>query len=144
LDLRNEIKRGDLLAINKKYLADAIDVFESAMLLILTELWAKKSDETNERVSNLHLVGFNSLLNERYLVCETINRAIIRESRASADAQNMAQVNLWLSIKYARGLGEIREEVEQWDVSALDVKYHVAKYAILNDPMLYVALEKSI
>ena len=49
-------------------------------------------------------------------------------------AKNAISVNRWIALKKLRGIEAIRGEVLQWDISALQKQFELARSVLLDEP----------
>jgi hypothetical protein len=132
-ELRDGLKIGDVINVSPQYLENAICMFVLNFVLIAAELWKQLDSSSEERAEVLMNIGFDSLMKERYPVCEGISYFMINDKKVPEINRLIGQVNYWLTLKCNNRFEEIKGEIEQTDYSAKDPIFRLAKYCLLDD-----------
>lgn len=129
------------LSVSRSYLFSAIDRFESAFLQLAFEIWAKCEKKSDKRPSLIVHSSYDALQNKRWSVATEIAEFIARDKAADEISILMAKVNSWIARKRVGGLDAIRDEVTDFDVSAKDDLFRLARHCLLdeNDTALMLA-----
>ncbi len=139
--VNSQAKIGDVLGVDAHYLDNAFSV--SKRILIGT-VWGlrKVADDSDALNSFLFLYGYDCLKREEWDISKYVYDLLLREDNQSEADRICEKVNLWLSIKNIEGIAAIEKEVNKLDISAMSLKFHVAKYALLDDYNMVTACLK--
>ena len=122
----------DHLSINDKYLNEAFTTVKIIVFTILIEAVKLIREDKNKYLHNIFEAAYDELVQGQYSLCANIFFQLACNSYVDAQTRTMSQVNYWTSEKVNRGLEKIKEEIEQFDVSALDRVFSLAKALLLN------------
>lgn len=128
---RKNIIEGDKLLVNKAYLERA---FELTYIMIYgTFLETIKLCKDKESLRSLIFdLGFQHMLKNEWDVSKYIFYNLERIKDQQASDIMMDKVNYWISIKNSKGIDEIKEEIEDCDVSAMSDTFKMAKTLLLD------------
>ena len=131
---RKNIKKGDIVQVEEEYLKNAFNV--AYIMLYGTILCvAKLSSQKEKLYSAIEDMAFQHMIDEEWEISKFIYKYIMDEGKSditTADYERV-KINYWLSIKNAEGLTSIQNEVVQYDVSAMEGKYKVARACLLDE-----------
>ena len=131
---RGDIRVGDALPVTSEYLEKALDQLDVLGVALVTTLRCKWiRDEAEAAILVLHRIAFGLLCSERYDACIKLNEVGVNIGSGSEYVKTTLRVNSWIAKKQSAGCDEIREEVENWDVSALGPEFMLAKLVLLNN-----------
>lgn len=125
-------KEGDEARVDENYLDDRLDRFQIVFVLVALEVWRKLDQRDELRLDVAVQLSFDALKEKRWPIAKAIGAYVASQKRVPEATQLMAKVNYWQSFKWSGELEEIRQEVEQWDVSAKGGSYQVAKHVLLD------------
>lgn len=132
------------LSVSRSYLFSAIDRFESAFLQLAFELWAKCEKKSDKRPSLIVHSSYDALQNTRWSVATEIAEFIARDKAADEISILMAKVNAWIARKRVGGLEAIKGEVTDFDVSAKDDLFRLARHCLLDEHDAALTLMKRL
>lgn len=123
---------GEELRIDREYLGHALNAIAIFGVRLILNAWAKwlPGDRDASRVASKYVFD---LLNESHnQVAFHVAQTAIPLATDAEQRINL-QVNQWQAQKRISGTDSIREEVVEWDVSALNPRYAAAKAALLGE-----------
>lgn len=121
------------LGVSKDYLFAAIDRFESSFLQLAYELWAKCDKKSEKRPSLIVHSSYDALLNSRWHVATEIADFVTRDKAADEICILMARINSWIARKKIDDKTAVIAEVSNFDVSAKDDLFKLAKHCLLDE-----------
>lgn len=140
----SSVKIGEQLEVDEEYLNSA---FSFARKILIGTIWdlRKTADDIAELNEYLFNYGYECMKMEKWDIAEYIFQMLITDKKQEDIDVKCEQVNMWISIKNGKGIDQIRGEVEGLDVSAMQVQFIVAKYALLDDfEKVNIYLERAI
>ena len=138
------VEIGDRLIVDNRYINSA---FEITVRVLIGTLWGlrKLADDKENICDELFDYGYRYLLEEKWELAKFINGLLLTDEDQSAADIMCERVNRWIAIKNLEGIGEINDEVNALDVSAMGLQFVIAKYALLDDfQKVSYYLEKAI
>ena len=138
------VEIGDRLIVDNRYINSA---FEITVKVLIGTLWGlrKLADDKENICDELFDYGYRYLLEEKWELAKFINGLLLTDEDQSAADIMCERVNRWIAIKNLEGVGEINDEVNALDVSAMGLQFVIAKYALLDDfQKVSYYLEKAI
>lgn len=123
---------GEKLPIDDKYINDAFDAIKIIIFSIFIDavkLWDKDRNLYMEHIFNM---AYEELEAEHYTICYNVFAALSESKYLDTALLTMSRVNYWIAAKRMRGLEEIKESVETFDVSALEKVFLLAKVVLLE------------
>ena len=124
---------GATLLLSADYFREAIDRLRVVGILAAVVSWIKLDGSTaTAAVSRSQQVLYDHLLQEKWDVTRLLSIGGLK-LRLNDEGRHIFQSNLWLSLKHLGTLGEERKTIEQWDTSALDVRFRIVQRALLDD-----------
>lgn len=138
-------KEGEELTVTHEYLARAADLLEAAgvKLGVATTLKFAPRESTRRTVEGqIENLTYQTLRRARYSVVEDVLDWYLPKVEDEVTRLSM-RVNLWVSRKHRLGLESVRSEINEWDTRALDSRYRLVKFALLdqNDEAVNLAVE---
>lgn len=132
-DLRICSDTGRRIEVDKEYLNKAIDVFEASFLVLASEVWSKRKEDSQNRGKVLNDLAYRHLCDSRWCVAEAIS-ALVKDDKLVPEREALiARVNYWQSLKWQDRYEEIENEVKKEDFSAKEDRFKLAQYVILDD-----------
>lgn len=126
------VKLGDKLIVNKEYLKSAFSL--TNMILIDTYFGMRKfSTNKDELVNWIIDYGYDCLVEKKWNQAKYIFKVILQDKDMQSLDTLVCRINYWIAIKNIDGIDAIKKEVDSLDVSALQLSFHVAKAALLDD-----------
>lgn len=132
------------LSVSKQYLFSAIDRFESSFLQIAYELWAKCEKDGESRHALVVHSSYDALQNKRWQVATELAGIIEKDKSAGEVHVLMARINSWISRKNFEDKVMVLNEVKEFDVSAKDDLFKLAKHCLLDETKPAISLAKRL
>lgn len=123
---------GSDLGLDEAYVRDVLDhlVVFGAMLVVVA--WAKLvKEEAASASSSLASVVYDQMLAGHWNVVEALCKARTIIDMAE-ETRWVFQCNEWLARKRTKGLADVRAEVENWDASALALRFRIVRLSLLD------------
>lgn len=141
-------KIGEVLAVDKEYLANAFDAINILIFAIIIEAVKLIKTDKNEYLQSVFTVIFDSLCAKKYKLCGKVYNALLNSKELDALHKTMSTINYWICCIELNGLDSVKKEIESYDVSALAPIFDLAKNILLEDyecvmPILDVLYNKS-
>ncbi|MBD2441303.1 hypothetical protein [Nostoc sp. FACHB-110] len=130
--LCKNVKIGDSLIPDRKYLSERIDIWEKYCILITAEFWKQLAPNDIERAEVLTEITYNHLLAKRWHISKSLSNFILLDKQMPESLITSAQLNYWQCEKHLERWENIRAEVESADYSAKGVIYQLAHLALLE------------
>ena len=121
------------LGVSKDYLFAATDRFESSFLQLAFELWEKCEKNSEKRPSLIVHSTYDALQNRRWRVATELAEIVEKDKAASEIDILMAKINSWIARKNLGDKDKVLEEVNDFDVSAKDDLFKLAKHCLLDE-----------
>lgn len=128
----SNVKIGDFLFPDEAYLSDAFASIKIIMFSILIEAVRLIETQKSSYLYGIFEVAFEELVNEHYYVCHKVFSEIAENKHSDAQTKMLSKVNCWIAQKALNGLDSIKGEIEEFDFSALDEMYTLARAVLLN------------
>jgi len=132
----NKPALGTKLDITDEYLENSINAFEICGLLLCQEVWRKLIPGDNEHRfssdSGLLDVIYQRLLGRQWYVSEYLSAWGDKDPEASEEGILICKFNRWLSIKRQGRWSDVEKHVENFDCSAKNIKYSIARASLLE------------
>ena len=139
------VKIGDILDIDDEYIKNA---FSTVLIIIYETFWRLVHTSKNEHdilVDVMFERGYIYMVKNQWEISKFIFEMLMEDDNQRASIKMCERINYWISIKNSEGMENIRNEIENLDLSAMQEKFIVAKYALLDDfQQVSVALERTI
>lgn len=145
---KSQYNVGDFIEISEDYLSKAFILTKK--IVIGTFFGMRKACEHSEEINtNLFIYGYNCMRENDWNLANYIFTILCKEKSGSYESDLVNRVNCWITIKHLKGIDAISAEVSELDISAMNMKYSIAKYALLNEfdkvsESLEIALERDI
>lgn len=125
-------KTGDRLNADREYLENAFNIVKKIINVIFIKTKKLNKCSASEILDEAFAVGYSEMNNEHFVVSAKIFDVLRNDREQKTNDKLMSTVNYWLSMKEVCGLENLREDIENWDTSALNNKFIVAKLALLE------------
>lgn len=123
--LIKEIKKGDVLEVDINYIKEAIKILKKVGNDILIEL-LKKNDKKSVFYWDYYFnVGYNELLDGNYFNSTKIFEALCDDKNRKNEDILRATANLLLSKKLDNNYDEVKHEINQIDITALQDDFKI-------------------
>ncbi len=137
-----ELEVGDRLVTNRDYIKKSI---KGVLIILYGTFWGLKKTCSDKKDVDAVLfdIGFGNMIDRNWNASEYIFNLLLNSKDSTASSKISAKVNYWISQKNRYGLDSIRKEVDEFDTSALDDVFKVAKLALVDDfPKVSEGLER--
>jgi len=131
-ELRDSIKLGDKIIIDRDYINSSILLIEISGTFILIEMWRKAEKVSPERVEMLLDDIYDAMMEENWELSAAMSSAVLIEKEINAQQRLVAQINYWLSMKRKGEFKSIQKDIENADFGAYNRRFQLAIFA-LND-----------
>jgi hypothetical protein len=122
---------GSRLAVDESYLHAALDQLDALGTALGVRVWSLWfPDQRNDSASALLQRTYQTMLLGRWPVTEKLAGTSIR---CEEQLRYSIRCNGWLSVAERSGYEAIREEVSQWDASALSGRFKLVRLVLLQD-----------
>lgn len=125
-------KCGDRLYADDEYINNAFNSIKTMIFCIMIEGIRIVNQDKEAYIDNIFAFAFSELAEKNYSVCKTVFHALKNSKLIDEKTKHMAQVNYWISQIALNGLDSVKEEIEKFDVSALDKTFLIAKLLLLQ------------
>lgn len=131
-------KLGERLKVDRKYLAEAFDYCEAGFCLISLEAIKRQLKGSNaasqeEAYEHINTIIFEHVQEKRYVIAEHLSKYVIDKMPLSKALLFVAKVNYWQSLKWQNRLSEVEEKIKKEDISGMQLRYHIARLALLDN-----------
>lgn len=126
-------KLGEVLTVDKQYLADAFDAINILIFAIIIEAVKLIKTDKNEYLQSVFTLVFDSLSAKKYKLCSKVYSALLHSKHLDALHKTMSTVNYWICCIELNGLDSVKNEIENYDVSALAPIFELAKNILLEE-----------
>lgn len=123
---------GERLTIDEQYLNNAFCAIKIIVFTILVEAARLIKENKAEYLDEIFSSAYDELLEGQYSVCYNIFHILSKNELLDAETKTMSQINYWLAAKEVVGLSAIKDEIEMFDVSALNRVFLLAKLLLLE------------
>lgn len=124
---------GDKLYAGDQYLRKAFETIKTIIYCIMIEAIKLDKKQKSMYVDNIFLNAFEELVAGNYHTCETVFSCIYNSGYTDEETKQMARINYWIAKIENEGLNSVRNEVQAFDVSALEKKFILAKVVLLEE-----------
>lgn len=123
---------GETLYADEAYLSNAFDVIYVLSFTLCIEFAKLIKDQKNKYLEAIFNAAYVKLCDEKYYLCRKVFNALLHNKYLDGRYRNMSTVNYWLSCIALEGLEPVKKEIEEFDTSALDPSFELAKYMLLQ------------
>jgi hypothetical protein len=124
---------GQRLSVQQSYLLRAIDRLTLLGHMLTFEVRIKWQPKELELIARAMADRcYSALRAGDWILAEYLARRA-RRLKAPNELTAIMQCNEWLAVKRQGRLDEVRQEIESWDTSAMEVTYHLARHCLLDE-----------
>ncbi|WP_420634324.1 hypothetical protein [Candidatus Palauibacter sp.] len=128
-----EAKIGQTTRLDRDYVETALDHLESLGTLLCCTAWVKLDKQSLDQFEDtLSAWIYDQLLEGRWTMALTMAQEGENSKKLSHSTQLVCRANAWLCLKRIGRFDEVKEEVEEFDDSALENRFRFARLAILD------------
>jgi hypothetical protein len=124
---------GDTLDVSSEYLAGAFDQIDAFGSLLAFRAWRHWNPNDAAAVYQIYDRTYELVLSARWAVVRKLAAAGREAAGFSEETRWVFRVNEWLAYKRLGEFELVRNDVEQWDTSALDDRFRMFRAALLDD-----------
>lgn len=127
-------KEGHEIQLNKKFLNEVADATFEMSVQLLVSLSNKMLNQTSKIYMERYVVNrtYYLLVDRRYELAKNISNLYANSPSELQSSTYIMKVNGWIAQKELGRFGDIKSEVEQWDTTAADDRYKLAKMCLLG------------
>jgi hypothetical protein len=133
LDVASKMEVGQEVTNSKIYVDNSIQLILSLGLSLIYFTWTKLYPKTRAEAAKWLLARQEFALYEEMWVTVQEIAMHLKDARAARSIRYKSEVCGWIAQKEKYGVDTIRDEVDQWDVSGLDIEYVVYKALLLGE-----------
>ncbi len=123
---------GEQLYADELYLNKAFEAIRTIIFCILIEGVRINKETATECIEDIFEKAFEELVAGNFNACNTIFYVLSKNPFADEITKHLAKVNYWIAKAEISGADSIKEEVQKFDVSALDKSFLMAKCVLLQ------------
>ena len=140
-----DTKIGQTTRLDRDYVERALDHLEILGTLLCCTAWVKLDKQSLPQFEvTLSAWVYDRLLEGRWAMALTMAREGENSKKLSHSTRLICRVNTWLCLKRIGRFDEVKEEVEAFDDSALELRFRCVRLAILDrEAELFDLLEAS-
>lgn len=120
------------LLIDDKYLNQSFNTIKIIVITILIEAVKFIKEDKVKYLIDIFDATYDELKDGNYYLSSNIFALLMHNPNLDAGTQTMSQINYWIAEKERNGIAKIKKDIEQFDVSALDSVYSLAKALLLD------------
>lgn len=124
---------GDVLTVDQGYLANAFSAVNTLIFAIIVGAAKLTKEERNKYLEDVFDSAFEQLCDGKFLLCSKIFKSLLLNKYIDEEHRLMSQVNYWISEIELVGLETVQDEINRFDVSALNPKFSLAKDVLLEN-----------
>ncbi len=125
-------KVGERLYADEEYINLAFNSVKTMIFCIMIEGIRIEKENRSIYIDNIFNFAFIELMQKNYSVCKTVCSSLKNNKLIDEKTKHMAKVNCWISQIAIDGLDKVKKEIEDFDVSALDRIFLIAKLLLLQ------------
>jgi hypothetical protein len=129
-----DARLGGRLRTDHDYVVNALDAINVIGILTGVVLWCRwtkgEADYARER---LFEVMYSLMLAGRWKAVRDMTRAVLDHLAMLGSQREVTQVNFWLAQKRLGEFDNVKDDVTNWDTSALAGRFSIAKAALLDE-----------
>lgn len=130
----SQYKEGEHTTIRVDYITNVIRVLKTIIYAITIETARLiPKEEVTEYYHRIFTITFDLLVNKEYDITSYVYKILMNTKELPADIRLMSQVNYWISQIALTGLEKHNKEISEWDVSACDKAFQLAKELLLTN-----------
>ena len=130
---KSTVSKGEYLYATNRYLKDAFQTIKVIIFTIMLEAVRFIKEDKDEYLYSIFVIAFELLKAKQYVLSKHVFNALKNHKDATDDTRKLSQVNYWLSVKGVDGAKAILKEVRDFDVSALNRRFMLAKLILLEE-----------
>lgn len=130
---RKNIKRGDVLEVDREYLYNAIDIIELSGISLIIEMWIKEYGDNEKELDKItNLIFSDYLIFDKWEEAKTLYEICLNSKKLREADKLVCQINRWQCYKWQGRFEEVESEIKKWDISASSPQFKLAKLALLD------------
>ena len=130
----SKVELNSYIETTESYIKEVFSVVKTLIFIIYIE--AIRMADMCDRAKLIEYsftIAFDELCKENYSLCKTVYLSLSENKFADAQYKYMSKVNYWISMIELGHMNKVVDEIRQFDVSALDVKFVIAKNLLLEE-----------
>ena len=126
----DQAQLGKPLIVDRKYLDNAIGLFEKICILVAAELWKHLQADDDSRGSVLIETASDHMQHGRWIIAEGLNLFVCNDKKLSERIIMTGKMNYWLCCKRLGRWDEIKLKVAEEDMTARDRLFQLEHLAL--------------
>lgn len=124
---------GKKMICTMKYIEDIISASIYVVIYLLTQILVLFEDESNDFINSLVDYAYEKIKNEEYNLAREICRLLKDNKKLDKQSQIYSLINFWQTYKWTKQYEEVKEDIENFDISAFDDLIKLAIYALRDE-----------
>ena len=122
---------GEYLNIDREYIDNAINIIEYMGISLLIEIWLKEYGDNSDEVKKITALIYDEYLElQRWEIARHFYEICLQSSKISIAYEVLFKINRWQCYKWLGEYEKIKNEVEEFDVSAYLPRYTLGILAL--------------
>ena len=130
---KSTAKKDERLYATNSYLKEAFQTIRVIIFTVMLEAVRFVKEDKDAYLYSIFEIAFELLKDKQYVLSKHVFSALKNHKDATDDTRKLSQVNYWLSVKGISGAKSILDEVGDFDVSALNRRFLLAKLILLEE-----------
>lgn len=127
----NDVKRGDLITVSRKYIDNAINLVETIGVTIIIEIWLKECrKDSNDFEKICETIYDEYLFNERWNEAKIFYEICLNSNKLKDADILLCKINRWQCYKWLNEYDKVKVEVDTLDSSAFKDIYQLGILAL--------------
>lgn len=127
-----EYKLGEKVKVDDDFIKKSFECIKTIMLCIMVEGMRLEKDNKDENSDAIFGFAFDELVLNNYNCSKTVFKALYDSPFTNEINKQMSRVNHWIAKIELYGLESVKTEIENFDVSALEPTFLMAKNILLS------------
>lgn len=124
---------GKHLTADDAYLNSAFDTIKIIVFTIIIESAKMIQDDKAAYIDDIFNCAYDELVGKQYKICYNVFDLLVKCPYVNSQIRTMSQINYWIAAKKLDRIKSISTDIKNFDVSALDRIYALAKVILLDE-----------
>lgn len=124
------VKLGDVLSVDSKYILEAFDVFEQIAVNTLVEIYLKENLDEDKIDNVFNLVTNKYLFEEKYTIALKLYELLLDCKFVKGELKLFCELNYWQCHKWLGITNDKIEKLNKFDYSVYKTKIHLGALAL--------------
>lgn len=127
------VKKGEILDVDREYLDNAIDIIELAGVSLAIESWVKEYGNNDDEIGKItDFIYGEYLIFEKWEEAKILYEICLDSGKLKDATRLLCQINKWQCFKWQGRFDQVVEEIEDLDISAASPKFKLGVLALLD------------